>query len=226
MMESVRKLRSEFRLLFALAVRVAVLAICLAPASLLMGQIPPTPANADAWKSAPAGARQIEVSTPHLDMKYYSTRDPIRPNMRFTLVADLALKPKMHVYSPGVQGFIPISLEIDPSPNYTAKPAAYPPPQNLYLEPIQETLAVYQGKFQITQDVTMSSSDTLKDVLSGTREVKIRGHLRYQACDDQLCYIPQNLPLEWVLKVEPLDRERIPEPIQHKATSPKSEPRP
>ena len=79
---------------------------------------------------------------------------------------------------------------------------------------------MFQGKFQITQDINMASNDALQSILSGSRQVKISGKLRYQACDDKECYLPQTIPLEWVLKLDPLDHERVPEPIQHKAAAP------
>ena len=164
-----------------------------------------------------SGTRETVVNTAHLELKYYSTRDVVRPSLRFTLAADLALKPGMHVYAPGVRNYIPIRFELDSSPHYAAQPAAYPQPQMLYLAPIQETVPVYKGKFRITQDVTMAGVDVLQPILSGNREVKITGRLHYQACDDKLCYLPQDIPLVWVVKAEPLDRERVPEPIQHKA---------
>ena len=63
----------------------------------------------------------------------------------------------------------------------------------------------------------MAADKALQPVLSGSREFKITGKLRYQAYDDKECYLSQTIPLEWVQKVEPLDRERVPEPIQHKA---------
>jgi len=163
-----------------------------------------------------AGTRETAVNTAHLELKYYSTRDVVRPSLRFTLVADLDLKPKMHVYAPGVQGYIPIQFELDSSPDYSAQPVAYPKPETVHLDAIDETVSVYQGKFRITQDVTMAGTDTLQPILSGNKQVKISGKLRYQACDDKICYLPQDVPLEWTLKVDPLDRERVPEPFQHK----------
>ena len=166
-----------------------------------------------------SGTRQTSVETAHLQMKYYSTRDTVRPNLRFTLVAAIALKPKMHVYAPGEKDFIPIRLELDPSPNFSAKTPVFPKAESLYLAPIQQNVSVFQGKFQITEDINMASNDALQAILSGSREVKITGKLRYQACDDMVCYLPQTIPLEWALKVDPLDRERVPEPIQHKAVS-------
>ena len=163
------------------------------------------------------GTRATEVKTDHLDLKYYSTADVVHPNLRLTLVADFNLKPKMHVYAPGVQGYIPISFETDSSPNFAAQTVKYPKEEKLFLPVIKETVPVFQGKFRVTQDITMASDKALQAVLSGNREVKISGKLRYQACDDKECYLPQTIPLEWALKLEPLERERVPEPIQHKA---------
>ena len=168
-----------------------------------------------------AGTRETLVRTDHLDMKYFSTRDVVRPNLRFTLVSEFELKPKMHVYAPGIKNYIPIRFALDPSPNYIAQPPAYPKAEILHLAAIQESVPVFQGKFRITQDVTMAGNDPLQSALSGNREIKIKGQLRYQACDDKICYLPQNVPVEWVLKLEPHDQERVPEAIQHKTPAAK-----
>ena len=169
---------------------------------------------------SPAGTRETAVQTDHLELKYYATRDLARPNLRFTLIADFQLKPKMHVYAPGVQNYIPIRFELTPSPNYKALKPEYPKSENLYLPAIQELVSVYQGKFQVRQDVVMAGNDALQPLLERDRTVKIRGELRYQACDDKICYLPQTIPLEWTLALDPLDRERVPEPIQHKVATP------
>ena len=171
---------------------------------------------------SPAGTRETAVQTAHLELKYYATRDLARPNLRFTLVADVQLKPKMHVYAPGVQNYIPIRFELAASPNYKALRPEYPKSENLHLPAIQETVPVYQGKFQVRQDVVIAGNDVLQPILAGDRAIKIRGELRYQACDDKICYLPQTIPLEWTLALEPLDRQRVPETIQHKAAAPGS----
>ena len=45
----------------------------------------------------------------------------------------------------------------------------------------------------------------------------VEGTLRYQACDDRLCYIPQPLALKWTFQYEGFDRQRVPEALQRKA---------
>lgn len=163
-----------------------------------------------------SGTRQIVVKTDHLELQYYSTRDTVRPSLRLTLVADFQLPPKMHVYAPGVENYLPIRLELDSSPNYVVYPADYPKSEILFLPAIDEKVPVYHGNFRVAQDVTMAATSVLRPILTGTKEIKITGKLFYQACDDKICYLPQTIPLEWVLKVEPLDGERVPEAIQHK----------
>ena len=163
-----------------------------------------------------AGTRQTTIKTNHLEMKYYSTTDTVRPDLRFTLVADIMLPPKMHVYTPAVKGYIPIQLQLQDSPNYAAQPVEYPKGELLLLPAINEIVPVYQNSFRITADVLMASSGVLQPLLNGDPTLQIRGQLKYQACDDKICYLPETVPLAWTLKVEPLDRERVPEPIQHK----------
>ena len=163
-----------------------------------------------------AGTKETALRTDHLELKYYSTRDIVRPSLRITLVADFQLPPKMHVYAPEVQNYIPIRLELDASPNYTAQPAEYPKSETLYLPAIKETVPVYQGKFRITQDVTVAAGNVLQPILAGSQELKITGKLRYQACDDKICYTPVDVPLEWTIRVVPYDRQRVPADLQRK----------
>ena len=85
-----------------------------------------------------AGTRETRVETDHLELKYYSTQDVVHPSLRLTLVAGLDLKPKMHVYAPTVQGYIPIQLELEPSSEYVVHAAEYPTPDN-------DTLARHPG---------------------------------------------------------------------------------
>jgi peroxiredoxin len=162
-----------------------------------------------------SGAREAAVSTDYLDLKAYSTKDLARPNLHLTLLVDVDLKPNMHVYAPGVEHYIPISLELDHSSYYTARPVEYPRPETVTLTAINETVPVYQGKFRILQDVMLQGRDTLSSV----KELKIKGRLRYQACDDKMCYSPQIVNLEWPLKLETLELvlERVPDEIQHGA---------
>ena len=45
---------------------------------------------------------------------------------RVSLLVDVTPKPKMHVYSPGQDGYIAITLTLEPNPAFTAAKAKYP----------------------------------------------------------------------------------------------------
>jgi hypothetical protein len=87
------------------------------------------------------------------------------------------------------------------------------------LEAIKEQVPVFEGKFRITQDVTIPTSkaaDGIRAVFSAGKAVSITGELRYQACDKTICYTPTSVPVKWELKVQALDLHRSPENIRHK----------
>jgi peroxiredoxin len=159
------------------------------------------------------GTRETVVNTDNFELKYYATRDVLRAALRFTVVLDFNLKEEVHVYAPGAQHYIPISLELDSSRYFHAEPARYPKPQVLYLPTIKETVPVFQGKFRITQDLATWD----REVIGTMPELKIKGRLRYQACDDKICYLPRTIPLEWTFKIDDGTqvRGRAPGEIMH-----------
>ena len=163
-----------------------------------------------------AGTRDTMVKNDYMEMHFYATSDVARPNLRLTLVGDFILGPKMHVYTPEVKNYIPIKWELEPSANFVAKDVAYPKGQMLMLPAINEIVPVYEQKFRLTQDIVLASESILKPILDGDKTLKIRGTLRYQACDDKICYLPQTAPLEFTFRLEPLDRQRVDDNIQHK----------
>jgi hypothetical protein len=162
------------------------------------------------------GSRETAVRTEHLDMKYYATTDLAHPNERVTLVVEFLLPAKMHVYTPEVKNYIPINFKITPSQNFAARPTDYPKGKLMMLPAINEIVPVYEGRFQITQDIVLAGSNVLQPLIAAGQPVKVQGTLRYQACDDKICYLPQTIPMEWTLRLQGLERDRVPEEIQKK----------
>ena len=62
-------------------------------------------------------------------------------------------------------------------------------------------MPVFEGKFRITQDVTIGFSkagDGVRALLSSQKNVAIAGELRYQACTSTLCYpLQRNKEAAW-----------------------------
>jgi len=156
------------------------------------------------------------VEAPHLRLSLAQSDRIVAPGNRLTLDADIELPPAVHVYAPQAQGYKPIQLAIKTSPEFALDRAVYPPSKVLYLEAIRERVPVFEGKFRIMQDVTVTRSpDFFRSLGSGTT-ITIGGELFYQACDQKVCYPPTAVPVKWQLRVVPLDRQRSPESIQHK----------
>jgi thioredoxin:protein disulfide reductase len=137
---------------------------------------------------------QTTAETNHLRLSASAKPDHVRPGQRVALTLDIELKPNMHVYAPSVEGYIPIAWSMSPNPAIIAQPMVSPPPKMLHLEALDETLPVYSGQFRLVRDISIADSK-----VKGA--VTIEGSLRYQACDDRMCYVPKTVPLKWTVQV-------------------------
>jgi DsbC/DsbD-like thiol-disulfide interchange protein len=156
---------------------VAVLALCAAAA-----------------QQAPAQLAGVVQETKHLTVITSASPDAVAPGKRVSLAVDVAPKPKMHVYAPGQEGYIAITLTLDPDPAFTASKAKYPAGEKILIKILNETQLVYAKPFRIAQDLT------IRPAVKGS-SMTIKGTLRYQACDDTICYVPTNVPVSWTVKL-------------------------
>ncbi len=157
------------------------------------------------------------LEAPHLRATLAQSDRTVIPGSRVSLVVELQLPPDVHVYSPGVKGYKPLQLDLQPSPEIELASLTYPSSKFLYLAAIKERVPVFDGKFRVIQDIKITSSREFMGSL-GTegKTISVAGELKYQACDKTICYPPASVPVKWQLQVLPLDRQRSPEAIQHK----------
>lgn len=165
-------------------------------------------------------SRKSEVRGKQLDATASASNSIVRTGQRIALVLDLQLKPNMHVYAPGVDGYIPIDWKMKEADVSTAHEATYPKPEILFLKAINEKVPVFKGHIRLTRDVTIGPDAKVKPALDANGQFVVEGTLRYQACDDRMCYIPQEMPLKWTFQYEGFDRQRVPEEIQRKPKQP------
>ena len=166
---------------------------------------------------APVGAAKGAAETKHLHLTTAASNDIARPGLRIALSLDITLKRGMHVYAPGVQGYIPIDWRLDEGgPAAKQHAFEYPPSERLRLEAIHETVPVYRGHIQIRREITFGQEGALKPLVTSAGELIVKGSFHYQACDDRKCYIPQEVPLEWHFQYEGLDRQRAPSDFQRR----------
>lgn len=159
----------------------------------------------------------------HLRVTSSATPDVLRWNIHVKLLLDIDLPPKTHVYSPSVQGgYIPIDWKMAGGSSKVAggfpkfSGVKYPAAEMLHVDILNETLSVYQSHFQLARDVIVGDEQQMKPLLNERGEANFEGTLRYQACDDHECYIPETVPLKWALRFEQRDPGRPPSELQHK----------
>jgi hypothetical protein len=163
-----------------------------------------------------AGATQSQVETKHLRLVSTASTEIARPGHRIALTLDIELKPKMHVYAPGVQGYIPIDWSLDMGRAARMHPPVYPASTMLHLDVINETVPVYRDQIRMVREVTFGPEKDLKALVSRAGDLLLKGSFRYQACDDRECFLPQAVPLEWRFRFEGLDLERAPENLRRR----------
>jgi DsbC/DsbD-like thiol-disulfide interchange protein len=154
-------------------------------------------------------AEATKVTAPHLEITSYATDASAAPGTRFSLVLDIVPGSKIHVYAPGVQGYKPIALNVQPPPGLVLRDSHYPASEEYVFPPLNERVQVYQRPFRIIQDIMIDPSLAGQAALSGKSSLTVGGSLHYQACDDRICYMPQTVPLTWTVDLKPLDRERV-----------------
>ena len=154
----------------------------------------------------------IAINAPNLSATTYLTDRVAAPGTHFSLVVDIVPGPRVHVYAPGVTGYRPIGLSIQPQPALVTRDPQFPGSEDYFFKPLNEHVAVYQKPFRIVQDLEIDPSPQAAEVLKDRAEMSILGTLNYQACDDKVCFTPQSVPLTWSIGLRALDRERVNRP--------------
>ena len=167
---------------------------------------------------AAAGADHTTVDTKQLSLSSSASAKVVRSGQHLVLTLDIELKPKMHLYAPGVQeGYRPIEWVVGDTPAVGVAAVAFPESKILYLDAIKEKVPVYLGKLRLVREITIGKDAALKPLVSATGEFTVEGEFKYQACDDRVCYIPATIPLKWTFILESHDRQRAPEEMRRKA---------
>jgi len=154
------------------------------------------------------------ISAKHLSLSASATTDTAHMGHHVSLVLDVALPPHVHVYAPGVKGYIPVDWKQTDTQAAKSASAVFPPAKILLLPAINEKAPVFEGTFRITREVTFGSDKDIAPLVDKSGNLTLQGTFRYQACDDEKCFLPETLPVNWTFHFEPLDRTRAPQELQ------------
>jgi len=154
----------------------------------------------------------VKTTAPHLEITSYATDQSAAPGTHFSLVLDIQPVRRVHVYAPGVVGYKPIALAIQPQTALIVRETHFPQPDDYFFKPLNEHVPVFQKRFRILQDVEIDPSREAAPSLKDAKTMTIAGTLSYQACDDTVCFNPQTVSLSWTIALRPLDTERAKRP--------------
>lgn len=129
------------------------------------------------------------------------------PGAAVELLADVVPKPKMHVYAPEQKGgYIRIELSLDDQPGVIEEAPVFPKAADYHFAPLNETFKVYDAPFRIQQPIKIASTADLRKRAAANDTLTLTGTLRYQACDDSVCYRPDQIKVSWNLALQPASR--------------------
>lgn len=151
--------------------------------------------------SAAQGSGPFRNDTMHLTVNSSISATEITPGQKVSVKFDVIPKRAMHVYAPGKHDYQVITVEVDAQPWLKAEKTAYPPSEIYHFEALDEKVETYGKPFTLVQDITVLNTAAAKKALS-SGPVKLNARLRYQACDDKVCYAPTRVPVSFELTVK------------------------
>ena len=113
---------------------------------------------------------------------------------KLDLFVDVTPKPGIHVYAPGNEDYIPITVKLTPLADAKAGKLTYPKAESALIA--NEKVQVFQKPFRLTQEVAVD-----KSAKPGSTVV-VAGTVNYQACDDKVCFPPENAPVSWTVAIK------------------------
>jgi len=126
----------------------------------------------------------------------------VEPTTRSGTSARVAIKVSLpeglHTQSnkPRDPNLIPTELAIDAPGGVQVEEIVWPPATDLKQLGQDQPLAVFEREFLIGVQLAIPAS-------APPGALKVPGHLRYQACDANLCYAPATADFEWAINVVP-----------------------
>ncbi len=142
----------------------------------------------------PAHAQLLRPPTAEITPRVEADRAAPGTDVRVAL--QIRLPEGLHVNSnmPRDPSLIPVVLTVDPPAGVSIAEIVYPEATDLVQQGAEQPLAVYEREFAIGVVLRMAGSLPAGDLVVPAR-------LRYQACDERVCYIPATASTGWTLRL-------------------------
>jgi len=122
--------------------------------------------------------------------------DAVAPGTSVTLTLRVLLPEGVHVQAdrPRDPNLIATALTVDAPAGVTVERIVYPAPSDFVLAGQRAPLLVFGNDFRVEVRVAVAASGQ-------AGPVRIPAQLRYQACNDRLCFAPARAQAEWTVVV-------------------------
>jgi hypothetical protein len=119
-----------------------------------------------------------------------------RAGSKGTVTLRVKLPATVHVQSdkPLDKSLIPTALTIEPPPGLRVEKIVYPAATKLKQEGQPQPLAVFGHDFTITVHLAVAAN-------ASAGELSMPARLRFQACDEFMCYPPKNADTKWAIRI-------------------------
>jgi len=141
-----------------------------------------------------------QFARPKADLTPIVERPGVHAGGPVRLALEVSLPEGLHTQSnkPRDPTLIPTEFTIDAPSGVRVDEVVFPPSTDLTQAGQDQPLAVFEHEFAIGVQVTLASSVPAGDLV-------LPAHLRYQACDANLCYAPTTADLQWTVHVTPAE---------------------
>lgn len=142
-------------------------------------------------------AEEIVDATPYAEQSGLILNQPVR------IALELAIRDGWHIYAPVDEETFTIPTEIitDSNSGMTLGSWQFPEGEAQKVAGMDEAAVVYSKRVVVFNTITLTDPNL--------SEIMLNGSVSYQACNDQTCLIPTEIPFELALTVVPLGSEVI-----------------
>jgi DsbC/DsbD-like thiol-disulfide interchange protein len=139
-----------------------------------------------------------QTKPPRAEVTPVALASPVVAGTSAQLTLKVKLPAEFHVQSdkPRDPFLIATALTVKPPAGIVVDRIVYPKPTDLAQVGRKEPLAVFGGEFTIDVRLTIAAE-------AAAGEFVVPAQLRYQACDDKVCFAPARADLQWAFRVVP-----------------------